>query len=170
MLARAQRVPHLPLRLLSRASAFAAEWLRTPIHQVILNLDNVDRGIARLAMVNLVSDIPSSLNADFAAFALAEGGLIDEGEPVLERLGRVSRPVLFFAGGKDHFAPPNSVRAAFDAWGRDVPGAEKRFVLLAQSAGARGDYGHGDLVIGRHVKTDVLEPIAAFLAEQDARL
>ena len=75
----------------------------------------------------------------------------------------VKVPVLFMAGAADRMAPPAAVRAAFEAWGTQSRDVNKRFVLLGREHGARGDYGHGDLAIGRHVHDEVFEPIAAFL-------
>ncbi len=160
--------PTLRLRTLAALSAPWAELFRTPFHRVVVNPDNVERGDSRLSMVNLIADIPGSLNLDFARWALAEGGaLVVDGQSVIDRLHRATTPVLFFAGAVDQIAPPASVRAAFEHWGSDVEQIAKRFVLLGQEAGARADYGHGDLAIGRHAREDIFEPIARFLAEPD---
>jgi pimeloyl-ACP methyl ester carboxylesterase len=154
-------VPTLPLRLGSRMVAFAAEWLVTPIHHLVYNPHNVARGLAGSALMT-VEDIPGPLNVDFLSF-IRRGIVHLEGRDVLEGLRDVELPVLFFAGERDQLAPPESVRIAFDAWGARVPAIDKRFVLLARSAGARADYGHGDLAIGMHAEQEIFAPIAAFL-------
>lgn len=154
-------VPSLPLRLGSRMVAFAAEWLVTPIHHLVYNPRNVARGLAGPAMMT-VEDIPGPLNVDFLSF-IRRGIVHLEGRDVLEGLRDLELPVLFFAGERDQLAPPESVRIAFDAWGARVPAVDKRFVLLARSAGARADYGHGDLAIGMHADEEIFSPIAAFL-------
>jgi polyhydroxyalkanoate synthase subunit PhaC len=154
----------LRLRLFARAGAFASEWVRTPFHRVIFNPDNVAPGIARAALANLVADVPGGLNMDFAVWALSpDGRLMLDGESVVDRLAEVEVPALFFAGGADRLAPPEAVRAAYTAWGARHPGVEKRFVLLSRENGAHGDYGHGDLALGRHVREDLFEPIVEFL-------
>lgn len=73
-------------------------------------------------------------------------------------------PAVFFAGVADRLAPPESVRAAFEAWGAKT-GADKCFVLLGREHGAHGDYGHGDLAVGQHAREDLFEPIGAFLSD-----
>jgi poly[(R)-3-hydroxyalkanoate] polymerase subunit PhaC len=154
----------LPLRLFARTGAFASEWVRTPFHRLIFNPDNVAPGIARVALANLVADVPGGLNLDFAVWALSpDGRLMLDGESVVERLADVEVPALFFAGGADRLAPAEAVHAAYAAWGARHPGLEKRFVLLSREAGAHGDYGHGDMALGRHVREDLFEPIVEFL-------
>jgi polyhydroxyalkanoate synthase subunit PhaC len=156
---------NMRLRLLARAGAFASEWVRTPFHRLIFNPDNVAPGIARVALANLVADVPGGLNLDFAVWALsADGRLMLDGESVLDRLADVEVPALFFAGGADRLAPPEAVHAAYAAWGLRHPEIEKRFVLLSREAGAQGDYGHGDMALGRHVREDIFEPIVEFLS------
>lgn len=155
--------PTVRLRWAARAGAFAASRMRTFAHHWVFNPDNVAKGITGSALVNVIEDVPGPLNLDFATWAAsADGRITFEGKPVVEHLGDLSIPILFFAGGRDRLAPPSSVRAAFDAWGERT-GASKRFVLLSEEAGAKADYGHGDLAVGSHVKEEIFEPLAAFL-------
>ena len=154
-------VPTVRLSLAARLTAFASEWFVTPLHRIIMNPDNVPPGIAKLSMVNLVADVPGPLNMDFAGWAVAGGAFTVAGRPVLDGLARVQVPVLFFAGAADRLAPPDSVRAAYDAWGAP----KKQFVLLGRDNGARADYGHGDLAIGTHVRDEVFEPTLRFLGD-----
>lgn len=162
-------VPTLRLRFLAALSAPTAEWLRTPLHRVMVNPDNIERGDSRRAMVNLVADIPGPLNLDFARWAFEHAGaLVVDGQGVLERLEGVATPALFFAGAADRVAPPRSVEEAYEHWGVRSPGIVKQFVLLGREAGAAADYGHGDLAIGRNASVDLFERAEQFLARSDA--
>jgi polyhydroxyalkanoate synthase subunit PhaC len=161
-------VPTIPIRLLSRLFAFAAEWFRSPVHDIVYNNRNVERGIARTTMMT-IQDVPSALALDFARWARRGGPIDVEGEPVLERLANLEIPALFFAGAADNIAPADAVRAAFEAWGKDVSNPDKRFVLLGAEHGAADDYGHGDLAIGRRAKEDIFLPACDFLANADTR-
>lgn len=156
-------LPTIPLRLVSRMIAFAADWFpATPLHDLVYNPRNVERGIAGASLMT-IQDMPAALAHDFARWS-ALGGPVDvEGRSIVERLEDLEIPALFFAGAADRLAPPESVRAAYDAWARDRPAVEKTFVLLGREAGASEDYGHGDLAIGRRAREDVFEPVAAFL-------
>lgn len=162
-LARAPRliVPALPLRIPSRMIAFAADAFHTPIHHLVFNPRNVDRGVAPQTLMT-IRDIPAELMADFASF-LADGGTVRfDGKDVLERVRHHRIPALFFAGGADYLAPIAAVSAAHDAWGSSVGPVEKRLVLL-DVTNAGTDYGHGDLAIGRTARRDLFEPVLAFL-------
>jgi pimeloyl-ACP methyl ester carboxylesterase len=157
--------PSLWLRMLARMAAFFVEAFHTPLHRYVYNPDNVERGTTARAMVNLIEDVPAELSADFARWALEGGVFTVDGAPALDGLADVRSPAIFFAGAADRIAPPHTVRAAHDAWGRDVADLEKRFVVLGRASGHEHDYGHGDLAVGRALQKDLFEPLAAFLAE-----
>ncbi|MGK3997218.1 esterase/lipase family protein [Sorangium sp. So ce1024] len=159
-------LPGVPLRLMARSVAFASEWLPTPIHHAVANPRNVPPGVTRIALVNCIEDIPAALNADFAAWMASDGEIRVDGERVLDGLASVSAPALFIAGSADRIAPVSSVRAAFDAWGRDHPETPKRFLVLGRDFGAREDYGHGDLAVGAYTGAELFEPIARFLGPE----
>jgi pimeloyl-ACP methyl ester carboxylesterase len=159
----AQLFPTVRLRWAARAGAFAASRMRTFAHHWVFNPDNVGKGVTGSALVNVIEDVPGPLNLDFATWASSVDGRITfEGRPVLERLGDLTVPVVFFAGSADRLAPPAAVRAAFEHWGENTS-VDKRFVLLSRETGAKADYGHGDLAVGSHAKEEVFEPLAAFL-------
>jgi pimeloyl-ACP methyl ester carboxylesterase len=153
------------LRIWARMAAFAVEGVRTPLHGQIYNHQNVDRGAASRALVNLIEDVPAPLSADFAKWALGDGIIRVAGEDVLARLSDVCVPVIFFAGAIDKVAHPAAVRAAYDAWGAEADQVDKRFVVLGVASGCEHDYGHGDLAIGERLTQELFVPLAAFLAE-----
>jgi pimeloyl-ACP methyl ester carboxylesterase len=159
-------VPRGPYKLGAHAVAFASEWVKTPIHRLMFNPENVSAGLTRTALVNVIEDVPAPLQADILAFAAADGAIRLEGQPVLPELATLEIPALFFAGSADRLAPPDAVQIAYDAWGSAKPAVRKRFVVLGRSHGARADYGHGDLAIGRHAAAELFDPIARFLAEE----
>ena len=158
-------IPRLRLRALSRMIAFAAEWVpSTPLHHIVYNPRNMPRGVAAAALVNMVEDLPGPLLADFAAWAFGDGEIRVAGERALDGLRSVQVPVLFVAGGADGLAPPSAVRAAYDAWGADLPTfTQKALHVVCIASGASADYGHGDLAIGTEVGREVFGPVVAFL-------
>lgn len=157
-------VPGLPLRLLARTVAFLAERIPPPFHRKVSNPDNTTPVLARLALVNLVEDVPAALQAELAGWAFADGEIRLEGERVLDRLAGIEVPALFFAGTRDQLAPLESVRAVYEAWGAARPDVIKELRVLGTAYGAHADYGHGDMTVGPHVRADLFRPVAAFLA------
>ena len=159
-------VPHLPLRVGARMFAFLSEWFATPIHRLVSNPRNVARGMTRLALVDVIEDMPAALNADFLYAMTGDGTVRAFGESITARLPRVTRPALFVAGSDDKLAPPAAVRHAFELWGRDDPHTVKRFVILGREYGSKEDYGHGDLAVGARVGEELFPPIAKFLGPE----
>jgi polyhydroxyalkanoate synthase len=159
-------VPHLPLRLGARAFAFLSEWFATPIHRLVSNPRNVAKGMTRLALVDVIEDMPAALNADFLRAMTHEGVLRAFGEPITSKLHALTAPALFVAGSDDKLAPPEAVRHAFELWGRDARDTVKRFVILGREYGSKEDYGHGDLAVGANVGVELFPPIAQFLGPE----
>ena len=161
-------VPTLRLRLATRLIAFATDVVHTPLHRWVYNPDNVAAGVAARSLVNGFVNIPGPLAADFVRWAAEDSAVRFEGREVTETLRHARIPVLFVAGAGDQLAPPAAVRLAFDAWGADEDGVDKRFLLVGIDQGAAADYGHGDLAVGRFAREDVYEPVAEFLDEAPA--
>jgi polyhydroxyalkanoate synthase len=159
-------VPHLPLRLGARTFAFLSEWFSTPIHRLVANPRNVAPGMTRLALVDVIEDMPAALNADFLRAMTGDGVLRAFGESITKRLPSMTLPALFVAGSDDRLAPPEAVRHAFDLWGADDPATVKRFVVLGREYGSKEDYGHGDLAVGANVGEELFPPIATFLGPE----
>ena len=155
--------PAMPYRLLAGIVAPWAEVLVTPFHHITYNPHNSPRGDAKSVLVDGIRDVPRALHSEFASWAMADGQIRVDGVPVLDALGSVDLPVCFFAGAADRLAPPRTVRRAFDAWGAALPATDKTFVLLGRETGCRHDYGHGDLMFGTSVVSEVFEPARAFL-------
>jgi polyhydroxyalkanoate synthase len=163
-------VPRVPLRALARAFAFASEWFVTPWHAWVLNTRNVAPGITRLALVEVIEDVPAGLLFDFIGFACGDGVVRVDDESTLARLPDMDMPALFVAGTADAIAPPSEVRHAFDAWGARRPPVHKRFLVLGRDFGSDEDYGHGDLALGVRVATELFPPIARFLEGREPEL
>jgi len=154
--------PKLPLRLPSVMVAFVSEAFWTPIHHHVCNPDNFAPGVIRRTLMS-IHDIPGALCRDFTRWA-GHGGPIDvDGVSVEAGLAACAQPVLFLAGQADRVAPPSSVRAAFEMWGRDRGEVDKSFVVLSAEEGCSADYGHGDLAFGRMAPAEVFAPVERFL-------
>ena len=158
--------PTVPMRIFTRSLAFAHRALPGSLKRVFYNPTNVCANIARQSMFNMFEDIPGRLGADFVRWAADGGRMTLDGAPVLDGLHGINVPAFFFAGSADWLAPEHAVRAAYDAWGRDVPSCTKSYLLLGRHSGAKQDYGHGDFAFGTHAHEEVFVPGARFLNEE----
>ncbi|MEZ4323764.1 MAG: alpha/beta fold hydrolase [Polyangiales bacterium] len=156
-------VPSLPLRFWARSFAFIADFLPGPFHRLVHNPDNVERGVAPRALVDVIESIPAALAADFGEWLGDEGFLRVEDDKVCEGLRAVTTPALFFAGAADRIARVSGVAYAAALWGADA-GLNPELRVLGVEQGYAADYGHGDLAVGRHVVADVYDPALRFLS------
>jgi len=76
------------------------------------------------------------------------------------RLARVLTPTCFFAGTVDNMATPGAVRYAY----REIGAQDKEFHLFGRVNGQRSDYGHDDLVIGRHARQEIYPVVLNWLS------
>lgn len=159
-------VPPILSGLGARMFAFLSEWFVTPLHTLIFNPRNFAKSITRTALVECIQDVPAALAADFLGWVTRDGEIRLEGRRVLDQLAHVRIPALFIAGTVDHLGTEASVRAGFDAWGKDEPSTRKRFMVLGRSHGTREDYGHGDLAMGCRADIELFEPVQKFLSER----
>jgi len=157
-------LPSLRLRLSSRATAFIATIVRTPLHGLVCNPHNLHPRFTKVAMVNLVEDIPAALGADFLEWMRTDVEITVNGESALARVRDASAPALFFAGKADQLAPAHAVEAVYEAWGASTS-TRKEYILLSKDNGHAANYGHGDMAVGPHVIEDIFQPIERFLAE-----
>jgi pimeloyl-ACP methyl ester carboxylesterase len=73
-------------------------------------------------------------------------------------LGAFQIPALLIAGTKDLLAPPEAVRHTE----RYLRGPTE-LLIAGREAGFREDYGHGDLMLGRHAHEEIYPRVVAFL-------
>jgi hypothetical protein len=73
--------------------------------------------------------------------------------------------MLLFAGVRDQLAPPASVEFIKD----HVSSTDLTFKLMSAANGASVDYGHGDLVVGRHAPDDVFPLVVGWLEARATR-
>ena len=78
------------------------------------------------------------------------------------KLSQIEVPVLAVAGSGDRVAPPRAVFAAAQRM-RSMA----RFHEVGVGSGARVDYGHIDLLLGRHSSEEVFPVLMEFMSGHD---
>jgi pimeloyl-ACP methyl ester carboxylesterase len=74
-------------------------------------------------------------------------------------LHRITTPMLFIVASGDRIVDKKAVRWAYE----NVSSGEKDFLEIGVENGAAVDFGHTDLVAGRHAPRDVFSHVAAWL-------
>lgn len=78
-------------------------------------------------------------------------------------MAKITTPVMVIAGRLDRIAVAPSVKDGYRALG-----GPKEWLLITRANGARGEYGHMDLVIGERAADEVWSKILAFFARAPA--
>ncbi len=157
--ARALELGSLPLGQLSRSVA----WFGlppAPIGPYLLHADNTDLEVIRKAIANVAADVPGGVTRQFAQWIRT--GRFDSADGKIDyraNLGSLKLPMLLIAGTRDLLAPSRAVFAA-----QALLGGPTTTLLAGKAEGFRNDYGHGDLVLGRHAPDELFPRIEAFLA------
>ena len=148
-------------RFLMRLSAPLGGFL--PIG-IIHNPENTDRPVQRRAMVNMIANFSRNELLQYSDWIQNDTfRAIDQRRDYRAELPRITVPILFLAGPRDALAPPDAVKAAFDAVGSQ----DKQFQICSRAQGMQVNYGHFDLVIGDRARNEVFPLIARWIEGHD---
>ena len=158
-------MPGIAVERVARAFAVLAPVLPSWAMSVMYHPDNADPALRRVTMGNLIADIPRPLVRQLRAWVGRGGrfGAPDGAIDYLAGLSRVTTPSLLVAGSRDMLAPPESVKAAYEASGAEC----KRFRVMARVDGEGHHYGHADLCTGRHAPTELFPLVTRWLLERE---
>ncbi len=161
LLARLGRVPfgvttHLVSPLLGR--------VRSPLETFNFHPANVEAEVVRQIHAHAFEWIPVSLLLSLAT-TFEPGGLRSRDGRVryLECAGSCQVPMLLLSGSADVQCPPEAVEQT-----ARVLGPNAQVLHLGRAHGTREEYGHFDLLVGKHAPEEVWPRLAAFLEARDA--
>lgn len=138
----------------------AGARLAGPMDALFYNRANVTDGVIRRLSAWGTEDIsPGQLAQLIDMIVAGEFRSADGKIQYAAALERMKVPALFLAGTVDNLATVGAVKKLYTRWGA----AEKKFALLGVINGQRGDYGHDDLIIGRHARSEVFPVIRRWL-------
>lgn len=134
------------------AGAATLSRLKTPIDMLFYNTDNVDVPVIMELFLHATEDIPSGMIEQTLALAKTGEFISSDGKiNYTEEARRVDVPILMLAGKADNMADPEGVRYIYHR----VSSKDKTFRLFGLANGNACDYGHDDLIIGKHAPQEV---------------
>lgn len=162
-----QALRRVPLkRLLGTAGRFVPLSHRLA-DGVLFNRNNLEPEVMSRMAREAIDDIPLRLVSELVAeMARARRGQAqDSTSPYAHeaQLGEITAPVLAIAGAADRVARLPSVRAVVER----LRGPDVRFRAMGRSFGDRADYGHVDLLVGRHAPEEIYPQVLDFVEELD---
>ena len=151
---------HLPQRGALVALWSALSWAPGTL-DVGMNPVNVDVDAFGQALRRCISNVPRSVLRQLADWSLSgELRSADRRIDYRANLSHISTPALIIAGTVDRLAAPAIVRVAYDR----ISSTEKQYREFGIVDGDSADYGHVDLIFGRHAPDEVFPVIAAWIA------
>jgi len=114
----------------------------------------------------LVAMVPQDLPLSLLGQVLdwyADKGFVDDYKRLeyFRELGRIETPALIMSGACDRLTPPDDLRYVYD----QINSSDKKFMLFGKETGCHHNYGHIDLVLGKHVHDEVFPHIHRWLAK-----
>jgi pimeloyl-ACP methyl ester carboxylesterase len=123
--------------------------------------------LADLARVSraAIDDVPSGVQRQMIEWYRAKRMTTHYGtvDPI-EALTRSKTPLLVVAGARDRLTPLADVRIAYDKSGSP----HKELLILGREHGCQHDYGHVDMIFGRHAREEVFGHVVEFVKKHDA--
>jgi pimeloyl-ACP methyl ester carboxylesterase len=151
------RTPHAVLApLAAPLVALSAPWTA----RLVLNPENMRRSdISRLVKV-AIENIPTTLIKQLwdwyeDASMVKHYGFLS----YTDNLEKITAPLYVIAGADDRLTPAHDCRIVYDL----ASSEDKKFDEFGRASGCRHDYGHIDLVLGRHAREEVWPHILAWL-------
>ncbi len=123
------------------------------------NLRNLTPQTERLLLANVFAPMWRGVLAQLEDWTCADAfRSADRGVDYRAALETLTVPVLVLGGSVDGLCPEPVTRAYFSA----LTAPDKTLQVFGRAGGQREEYGHGDLVVGRHVETEVYPTIVGF--------
>lgn len=147
-------------RLVSLTLAPFLGRLTLPLSDVIINPQHVLPKVQRKVYARMISAMGGPVLRQFRDWIREDRfGSLDGGEDYREGIRRLRAPLLVMGGSRDRLATTEAVERQFDLAGSK----DKTLILLGRDRGDSQDYGHGDLLFGTRVSSEVHPVIVRWL-------
>ena len=134
--------------------------LDTPTDRLFFNGANIEPAIVKALNQRALEEIaPSQLKQLIGMVRTERFTSLDGQVDYVATLSQLNKPTCFLVGAVDNMATPGAVRFTY----RQIASHEKEFHLFGRVNGHRGNYGHDDIIIGRHARTEVYPVILEWL-------
>lgn len=151
-------LPQIPLHWSALFSSWTSRWHRIFIDPVLVGRNNVDLDVYRKMAANVMHPVSSKVLRDMAGAINGQGLRARDGrryEDILTKRG-YHFPILSISGTADIQCPPD-VAARFGTAHR----------VFGRIHGQQEDYGHDDLIMGKHAPEEVWPQLRDWLNNHD---
>ncbi len=132
----------------------------TVSESLFLNRDNVEDGTLRLLAQWAQESISTGQLTQLLDLAAEEEFYsLDKKVNYTALLSKVTTPTFFLVGQLDNMSTVGAVKYSH----REVSSQQKQYKLFGRINGDRANYGHDDIIIGRHARAEVFPEILKWL-------
>ena len=125
-----------------------------------MNPGNVDWPVIKAALYNSASHISPGVLGQFLAWMRSGDFTTADGSySYYQHLGHIETPLFVISGGGDALVPVCDSKAAYER----ISSSHKRYLELSAVGGFADDYGHIDMMFGRHARREVFPEVARWL-------
>jgi pimeloyl-ACP methyl ester carboxylesterase len=156
-------LPVVPTGPLGRCLAPFVSWVARPFYHP----GGIEPRLVRRALANLNESLCSTLVRQFLGWGQVGRFVSRDGSrDYLAEVALARAPLFLLAAHRDLLAPPDSLKPVYEAWGFQ----DREIRVFGLDAGDDHDFGHGDLVLGRHAPEMVYPEISGWLEARATRL
>lgn len=157
-------MPTVPYALLSKLAALFHRPLLKLDDHVLYARANMDETIIKHLLNYSVESVPSSLITQIHDWIRQDRCFSHDGKlDFFDDLSNIDIPVLMVVGSIDSFTPQAALRLA----SRKFPKGKLTLKVFGKHKGHRSDYGHVDLILGKHAPLEVFPQLSRWLKRQD---
>lgn len=152
----------VPLKRLLGAANLVLPLSSKLADDLLFNRANIEPSVVQALARHGIHDVPVQLVTEIASWVHQSEGYSSP-YAYEDRLSDVVAPIFAISGSADRIAPPQTVSAAVAR----IVGKDVRYREMGTRFGDRIDYGHVDLLLGKHAPFEVYPQIMHFIQETD---
>ena len=153
-------VPTIPYSSASFLIAPLMPIFKPTVGRLFGNPENLDTRDLQKLVILVPQSLPTTLIAQFADWYALKGFMDGhQSTHYFRELHRIQSPTLIMAGSVDRLTPPKDLAHVFDSIGSK----DKKLMVFGKESGCRHEYGHIDLVLGRHAPDEVFPHVQQWL-------
>jgi pimeloyl-ACP methyl ester carboxylesterase len=157
-------LPVMPYRMMAKFIERNPQWLYDSEDHALFAKENMDPETIRLGAQVAIDDVSSGVIRQVhnwmrhRHFKSYDGKVDYAIDPK-----KFNLPLLVLTGATDPFTPHKDVRRMF----QKIGSKKKEWIIFGKEHGFNADYGHVDLIIGKHAPREVYPIISEWLEETD---
>lgn len=158
-------VPFMPYRVVHHLINATSEWIYGRRGQAMFVKGNIEKRTLKVGSRIALNDLSSEAMRQFHGWMRNERFVSsDKKVPYFIDFRKLTVPFLIITGSQDPFTPDRKMRHLYER----IRSRRKEWLIFGEKFGHAADYGHLDLILGRHAPLEVYPAIARWLRENDS--